>query len=270
MSDRAAIRRHIFASIIAVILIALAVWMFWPPRNQGTVSSQISLNPAVDPTLAGGRAAASIRSAVLYDCYDHARENVPPRNDTTARANNWQPPPMPADIIRSASAQNPSPPHAQLLEFLQNWLTLYRDGKRLDAAQLAQLTAYLDQTRLPFETLFNLGLAAGFLDSVPLAAPFHRAALRRANEEYKNLSPLHPAAPMLRVALPQMGMYWGSGDYPLLEQRFKLEMQLYPPLSQEACKCMHSCAEAMYYQGHGREAADLIALKTQGDEQAGD
>src|SRR2546429_921246 len=47
-------------------------------------------------------------------------------------------------------------------------------------------------------------------------------------------------------------------------------MQLYPPLSQEGRKCAHSGAEAMFYQGHSREAADLMVTKVQRDEQAGD
>jgi hypothetical protein len=269
MADRAAIRRRMLARVTVVILIALAFFT-WHGLHKPPPTPQLSHDAAIDPTLAAGRAPVSIRSAVLYDCYEHARENVPPRNDTTARSNNWQPPPMPADVIRAASAQKLNSSDAQLLEFLKKWETQYRAGQSLDGIQLAQLTSFLDQTKLSFETLFNLGSAIGFLENASMAAIFHRAALRRANEEYKNLSPLHPAAPMLRAALPQMGMYWNNGDYPLLEQRFKIEMQLYPPLSQESRKCMHSCAEAMFYQGHSREAADLIATKAQRDQEAGD
>src|SRR5437868_5491737 len=224
MSNRAAIRRRIVASvmILGFIALALGVWR-WHSLHKPGSTPQIAQSPGIDPALAAGRTPASIRSAVLYDCYEHARENVPPRNDTSARANNWQPPPMPGDLVRAA-ADKSSAADAQLIQFLKNWEIQYRFGKQFDGVQLAQLMSAVEQTKLSFETLFNLGAAMGFLENASMAAVFHRAALRRANEEYKNLSPLHPAAPMLRAALPQMGMYWSNGDYPLLEQRFKLEM----------------------------------------------
>src|SRR6185436_15292445 len=241
MADRAAIRRRIVASIIALVLIVLglALWR-WHSLKKSTQSPQIAEDPSIDSSLAAGRAPANIRSAVLYDCYENARENVPPRNDTSAREKNWRPPPMPLETARAAIADKNGPDGA-LLTWLENWDTNYRAGKPI--LDQSRLVSILNETHLGFEPLFNIGAAMGFLESHPVAAIFHRAALRRATEEYKNLSPLHPAAPMLRVALPQMGMYWNSNDYDLIEQRFKLEMQLYPPLSQESRKCAHSCAE---------------------------
>ena len=249
MANRASANRPIIAAVvIALLAITTGLWVwhsFLGPARRPDISREV---PTSDSALVAGRAPASVRGAVLYDCYDHARENVPPRNDTSARANNWQPPPMPAELIRAA-ADKSSSSDAGLIEFLKNWQAQYRAGKKLDGVQLAQLMSFLEQTKLPFEPLFNFGAAVGFLENASMAAFFHRAALRRATEEYKNFSPLHPAAPMLRAALPQMGMYWNNSDYALLEQRFKIEMQLYPPLSQEGRKCMHSCAEAMFYQG---------------------
>jgi hypothetical protein len=267
MSDRASTRRRVLASVVLLILIALPVWKFWHSRNKPTPAPQSAQNSNIDPTLAAGRAPAGIRSAVLYDSYDHARENVPPRNDTSARADAWQPPPMPLATAR-ATITDKTGPDGALLAWMEDWDRSYRAG--VSTRNTPLLTSLLDRTKLGFEPLFNLGAAMGFLEEPSVATVFHRAALRRTNEEYKNLSPLHPAAPLLRVALPQMGMYWNSGDYPLLEERFKIEMQLYPPLSQESRKCAHSCAEAMYYQGKQKEAADLIATKVQRDEQAGD
>ncbi|HEV8293099.1 MAG TPA: hypothetical protein VGP94_14285, partial [Tepidisphaeraceae bacterium] len=271
MSDRASvsIRGIIATAVVLLFIIAFAFWG-WHSLHKTTGSPQISRQAGVDSSLAAGRAPASVRGAVLYDCYEHARENVPPRNDTSQRANAWQPPPMPMDIIRAAASSKGSASDGELIEFLKSWESAYRSGKNLDDVQRAQLSSLLEQTKLPFEMLFNLGATMGFLENVSVGALFHRAALSRAAEDYKDLSPLHPAAPMLRVALPQMGMYWSNGDYPLLEQRFRIEMQLYPPLSQEGRKCMHSCAEAMYYQGQRDQAADLIASKVQHDEQAAD
>src|SRR5580765_7428010 len=138
MSDRASIRRRIAASVVVLILIALALGFWkWRPLNKPAPTPQIAQNSNIDPALAAGRASASIRSAVLYDCYEHARENVPPRNDTSARANNWQPPPMPSDLIRAA-ADNASASDAQLIEILKNWDNQYRSGKQLVGVQLAQ------------------------------------------------------------------------------------------------------------------------------------
>src|SRR6266550_965101 len=266
MSNRAFASRPIVATLCALLLIGLAFWA-WHSFHKPPASPSISGNISTDSTLAAGRAPASIRSAVLYNCYEHARENVPPRNDTSARANNWRTPPMPLETARAAITDKTGPDGA-LLEWIENWDKSYRAG--VSTRNTPLLNSLLDHTKLGFEPLFNIGAAMGFLEDPSVAAIFHRAALRRAAEEYKNLSPLHPAAPLLRIALPQMGMYWNSSDYQLLEQRFKLEMQLYPPLSQESRKCAHSCAEAMYYQGKRAEAADLIAIKSQRDEQAGD
>ncbi|HMC09870.1 MAG TPA: hypothetical protein VKH44_01215, partial [Pirellulaceae bacterium] len=269
MEKRSAASRLTIAVIILLLLIGISIWTWHsflrPPRL-----TEVSRDVIGDSSLPNGRTPVAIRGAVLYDCYEHYRENVPPRNDTKARANHWQPPPMPAEIIRIASAEKLSPGDTQLLEYLKNWESGYRSGRHLLAPDWQRLAELVQNSNLHFQTLFDLGVAAGFLENISVAAIFHRAALRQAEREYKNLSPLHPAAPMLRVALPQMGMFWSLGDYPLVEQRFRLEMQLYPPLSQEARKCAHSCAEAMYYQGRPKEPADLIADVMQRHEQAGD
>ena len=74
---------------------------------------------------------------------------------------------------------------------------------------------------------------------------------------------------MLRAALPQMGMHWYmSGDYARWNSLQNRDAA-YPPLSRKA-PCAFPARGTMYYQGKRTEAADLIALKSQRDEQAGD
>jgi hypothetical protein len=135
----------------------------------------------------------------------------------------------------------------------------------------ARLAAVLGQTTQPFETLFELGRGVHYLEGPRLATVFYRAALAAAERDYaRDLSPVHPAAAGMRSLLPQMGFLWNQGDYATLERRFRLEAAVHPPLSQEARKCLHSCAEAMFYQGKNKEAAKLIDEAKQRNEQAGD
>src|SRR2546421_5751459 len=269
MSNRASASRPIVAAFCALLLIVLLLWT-WHAFHRASSAPDASRDAPINSALAAGRAPASVRGAVLYDSYTPAGENVPPRNDTRARADHWQAPPMPRDLIRTAAAEKSASLETELIEYLTRWESGYRAGKHFQPEDWSKLRSLLEHTHLSFQTLFNLGSAMAFLETPSVAAIFHLAALRHAQAEYKNLSPLHPAAPMLRAALPQMGMYWNNDNYDLLEQRFKIEMQLYPPLSQEGRKCAHSGAEAMFYQGHSREAADLMVTKVQRDEQAGD
>src|SRR5947209_11685355 len=182
MSNRASATRPIVAAVCALLLIVLLLWTwhsFYKPSHAPDISREVPTNSA----LAAGRAPANIRSAVLYDCYEHARENVPPRNDTSARANNWRPPPMPLETARAAISDKKGADGA-LIEWLENWDTSYRAGKPI--LNQAKLISLLDRTRLGFEPLFNIGAAMGFLESKSIAAIFHRAALRRAAEDYKD------------------------------------------------------------------------------------
>src|SRR2546423_715171 len=102
MSNRASGNSQIIAHIvIGFVVTAMLAWA-WHSFIRPTHPSNVSGGLTVASDLAAGRAPASIRSAVLYDCYEHARENVPPRNDTSVRANNWRPPPMPLETARAA------------------------------------------------------------------------------------------------------------------------------------------------------------------------
>jgi len=266
MRERAVNKRMMLGAVGALVIVLLA-WVgyliYKRPGNPGERSGGGS-------AAASQWAAANVRPATLFECYEHARENVPPRNDTGVRQRNWQAPPMPLEVIRAAVNDKSSAEERELLGWMEKWDANYRAGRPIDPAWQMSLRAILERTRLPFEVLFKLGSAMGFLEHENVAAIFYRAALRTAQEEYKNISPLDPRAGMLRAALPQMGMLWTIGDYPALEQRFALEMRLYAPLSQEGRKCAHSCAEAMYYQGKSKEAAELIATVMQRHEQAAD
>jgi len=267
MRERAAVNRRMMVGAVGALVIILLLWVGYQtykrPGSLGERSGGESL-------AASQWAPANVRPATLFECYEHARENVPPRNDTGVRQRGWQAPPMPLETIRAAVNEKSNADEGELLEWMEKWDANYRGGRPRDPAEQMSLRAILERTRLPFEVLFKLGSAMGFLEHENVAAVFYRAALRRAEEEYKNISPLDPQAGMLRSALPQMGMFWTVSDYPALEQRFALEMRLYPPLSQEGRKCAHSCAEAMYYQGKSKEAAELIATVMQRHEQAAD
>jgi hypothetical protein len=263
--------------IWAVLGVAVGLLLIWylmrePRPSNETVSAERAISgTAAD--LAAGRPPAKVRGAVLYENYEHGRENVPPRNDTRARANAWQPPGIPLEVMRAAiEAQSPGERESELLAWMEAWDKAYREGSGARGSSYGDLPLLLAKTRVRFEPLFEVGVAMGFLENEAVAANFHRAALRRAEEEpgYKNLSPVHEKAAMLRRALPQMGYLWRLGDYAALERRFAIEMQVHPPLSQESRKCAHSCAEAMYYQGKSKEASDLIEKVLERHAQAGD
>jgi hypothetical protein len=261
--------RNVGVVVLLLLALMLSYW-YW---NRKTDSSGAGENVIADTGPGAGRKPAKVRGAVLYDNYEHYRENVPPRTDTKARANAWQPPPMPLQVIRAAiEAQSPGERENDLLSWMEAWDKGYREGISARGNSYEQLPLMLSRTKLGFEPLFEVGVALGFLEGEVVGANFHRAALRRAEEdaEYKDLSPVHPKAALLRRALPQMGYFWRLADYKAVEQRFRLEMQVYPPLSQEGRKCGHSCAEAMYYQGNSKEAAELIAVVLERHEQAAD
>lgn len=273
------VQKLVAAGVVGVLALVLIGWI-------GSVIFRSARKPAPGANITGaasagapaaavqafaGYAPANVRPAVLYECYDHYRENVPPRNDTSARQRNWRPPPMPLELIRSAVAGQPEDAREQeLLNWFESWDAGYRSGAETTRETWTRLESLVYESRLPFDVLFSVGAAMGFLENDRVATMFYRAALSRAEAEYKDLSPVHPAAPMLRVALPQMGMLWRTNGYEALERRFRLESQVHPPLSQESRKCAHSCAEAQFYQGNNKEAADLITTVMQRHEQAGD
>src|SRR3954471_18353952 len=144
MSNRASASRPIIAAVVALLLIALCFWA-WHSFIKPLPSPRTSGDVVIISPLASGRAPANIRSAVLYNCYEHARENVPPRNDTSARANNWRPPPMPLETARAAITDKIGPDGA-LLAWIENWERSYRAG--VSTRNTPLLNSLLEQTKL--------------------------------------------------------------------------------------------------------------------------
>lgn len=262
---------RLLAGVIAAsLVIGLLIWVATSALRSGKPKTKADAETTPAHGLAK-RPPADVRVAVLFQGYDHYRENVPPRNDTSARQRDWEPPPPPLEVIRAAlSPAGKAPSEPELLKWFETWDAGFRAGKALSPVELERLRQLLEKSSLTFEPIFKVGAAFQYLEGDQAAAVVHRTALGKAERDYKNLGPDHPTAGMLRVALPQMGFLWRANDHATLERRFALESLVYPPLSQESRKCSHSRAEAQFYQGKYKEAADNIHEVLSRDQQAGD
>jgi len=245
-----------------VLMLALGVWaLFFRSDSSRSIRRSVPI-----ASLPAGRRPADLKVALLFDCYEHALENVPPRWDTSSRQRNWKAPPPPLPLLKSAL--NGSEP--KLLSWMQTWDEDLRKGIQTVPQELPELEGLLRETALPFDVLFKFGLAVSFLDGDAHAACWFRAAVGRAEQECKGIAPSDPRAQSLLQALPQMAVLWRLGDYAALERRFTLERTLYPPSSADSRRAGHMRAETRYYQYKFQEAADEIDSVADENSRCGD
>src|SRR5690349_12095909 len=89
------------AVVLVIAMLGGVAWLLWPAAERRVVivpgagakpvvtASGLVLKPVDMPV------------AVLFDCYENALENVPPRTDTSKRQWSWEAPPLPMDVARA-------------------------------------------------------------------------------------------------------------------------------------------------------------------------
>src|SRR5213075_1485046 len=118
MQQREADHRRILVLALGVVgvgIVALLLWVWNRPDKNPLMPKDQSREAA------GEWKTASVRPATLFECYEHARENVPPRNDTGTRQRSWQAPPMPLETIRAAVNEKSAAGDRELLKWVENW-----------------------------------------------------------------------------------------------------------------------------------------------------
>lgn len=202
-----------------------------------------------------------LKVALLFDCYEHALENVPPRWDTSSRQRNWKAPPPPVELLREACGMGILPMNhgqdarATLRAWIEDWDARLKRGILTTQTELSELEGLLRETALPFDTLFKVGLAASFVDNDAHAACWFRAAIHSAEAQETTVVPV-----LLLGDLAQMGALWRIRDYVALDRRFSLEQKLCVTTSEpDSLRAAFLHAEMLYYQDRIADAAQTMA-----------
>src|SRR5258706_15542710 len=111
------------AMSFAAALVAWVGWLvFWPAADRRMV-----IVPALQvarPLTTGGiqHKAVDLPVALLFDCYENALENVPPRTDTSKRQWSWEAPPLPMDVARAELTKTGGTENdRKVLAWLEDW-----------------------------------------------------------------------------------------------------------------------------------------------------
>jgi len=250
------------AASVAAGVLALGVWaLFFRSDSSRSIRRSVPI-----ASLPAGRRPADLKVAMLFDCYAHALENVPPRWDTSSRDRNWKAPPPPLPPTLAALGDN----EPQVRQWLVEWDERMRQGRPTIIYHWRRVEKITENTSLTFESLVKIGLAVSFLDNDGHASAWFRAALRKAAEEMRTVPPGDPRAARVLELLPQMTALRREGDYATLEKRFELERTLNPPGSRESRRAGVMLAEARFYQRFTDKAADVIMAVQAENDVAGD
>ena len=143
MRERAAVNRRMMVGVAGAILTALLLWVgFHIYKRPGGLTDRGSGGTALPEW-----AAANVRPATLFECYEHARENVPPRNDTGIRQRGWTAPPMPVELVRGAVNEKSAAEERELLGWIEKWDANYRAGRAgFDPVSRNALEGILERT----------------------------------------------------------------------------------------------------------------------------
>jgi len=160
--------------------------------HKPTPAPQISRDSGIDLTLAAGRAPPAFAALCFMDCYDHAAKCPTPQRHP-GRADHWQPPPMPLELIRAA-ANKPTAADVPLIEYLKKWETGYREESTFPRPIRCSWHTWSYRRAFHLNRFSISAWRWDFLENQSVAAIFHHAALSRAAEDYKKSPPLHPAA----------------------------------------------------------------------------
>jgi hypothetical protein len=209
--------------------------------------------------------------ALLCDYYEHVREHVPPRDPThplQQRERHYFTPSDPFDAI--ATRLSSSQPDTALRAQLAAWERQWASGRTASPAQLRELELLAAPSSLKAEVLLDAGRALNFLAGDDAAAAFFRAAIAKAEEQYRQTAVGDPAALPLLDQLQQTRALWRLRDDATLARRFALAARLYPTLSVETRRSECLLAHSLYYQGRSEDAANIILRLWEEDRQASD
>jgi hypothetical protein len=228
---------------VLAALLAGAVWVFWPAGERRRVVVSQSDRPR--PVMSDGLALkpVDLPVALLFDCYENALENVPPRTDTSKRQWSWEAPPLPMDVARRELGKpGASENDRKVLAWLEGWEEGWKKDYPTTTDQLWRLEPLLKESKLSFEPLFEIGLAMSFVDGDEQAANWMARAIRRIPQSVESSQDLLDK-------LAQSRSLWLTRDYNSLRFRFEIERRLEPVGSVGWRKSVFLLAESEFYLG---------------------
>lgn len=244
--------RRITATALAGAFVCVLAWGGWRALRPASERRVVIVPELKKPVMFGDIKLKPVDMpvALLFDCYENALENVPPRTDTSKRQWSWEAPPLPMDVARRELSK---PGANESDKKVLAWLELWEEGWKKDypttTDELWRLSPFLSDSRLTQQDLFQIGIAMSFLDGDEHAESWQVTAIRRLmidNEGNKIESDIIRNECLSHLA--QTRALWQRHNYEELASRFKIETTLFPLRSKESRKSSILFAEMLYHQ----------------------
>jgi hypothetical protein len=264
------------AAGVLCLLLAWAVWIFWPEGNRQQIVTIEEKPPALParPVKFGDQTlkAVDLPVALLFDCYENALENVPPRTDTSYRQWSWEAPPLPMDVARGKLRKaGASENDRKILAWLEDWEGAWNQDYPTTTDQLWKLEPLLDKdAMLDFKTLMKIGISMSFLDGDEHAAAWIKAGMSKVIAETASLRPGDLPTNDYLGLMAQTRALWQRREFGALASRFEAERRLFPSQSRGARKAGDLLAEQLNYLGRSKEAVRVVLLVQEENERIGD
>jgi hypothetical protein len=265
--------RKVTTKALAAVFIAALAWGGWlslrpapdrrvvivPELNKPVIFGDLKLKPVDMPV------------ALLFDCYENALENVPPRTDTSKRQWSWEAPPLPMDVAR-AELTKPGATESdkKVLAWLEDWEFGWKKDYPTTIDQVWRLEPNIKGTSLSFESLFQIGLAMSFLDGDECASLWMKCAISILKTELADIRYGSNRATRSLDSLAQTRSLWQVQDMETLAMRFACERRICQPKSAQSRRAGVLLAERLYHAGAGETLRRFTENLEREQDEAGD